>query len=146
MESESSTWIITSQSFNSSGIEMINEKWGGAFGANQIAHDLTHRGGKGGRFARSSHGEMHPADNCAFLPPRRVKQRLVLFAPSHVFGISDDTDDLELAFANAILYRGVSFKKDGSGFYYNFQRREVGVRVFSHAIGTDSSKDVDQWC
>jgi prolyl oligopeptidase len=41
------------------------------------------------------------------------------------------------------LYRGVSFKKDGSGFYYNFQRREVGVRVFYHAIGTDSSKDVE---
>jgi prolyl oligopeptidase len=41
------------------------------------------------------------------------------------------------------LYRGVSFKKDGSGFYYNFQRREVGLRVFYHAIGTDSSKDVE---
>jgi prolyl oligopeptidase len=41
------------------------------------------------------------------------------------------------------LYRGVSFKKDGTGFYYNFQRREVGLRVFYHAIGTDSSKDVE---
>ena len=41
------------------------------------------------------------------------------------------------------LYRGVSMKRDGSGFYYNLQRRETGLRVFYHAIGTDSSKDVE---
>lgn len=41
------------------------------------------------------------------------------------------------------LYRGVSMKKDGSGFYYNLQRRDVGVRVFYHAIGSDPSKDVE---
>ncbi len=41
------------------------------------------------------------------------------------------------------LYRGTSFKKDGSGFYYSLQRREVGIRVFYHAIGTDPSKDVE---
>jgi prolyl oligopeptidase len=41
------------------------------------------------------------------------------------------------------LYRGVSFKKDGSGFYYNLQKRDVGTRIFYHAIGTDSSKDVE---
>jgi len=40
------------------------------------------------------------------------------------------------------LYRGVSFKRDGSGFYYNLQRREVGTRVFYHALGTDPSTDV----
>jgi prolyl oligopeptidase len=41
------------------------------------------------------------------------------------------------------LYRGVSFKKDGSGFYYNLQKRDVGTRIFYHAIGTDPSKDVE---
>src|ERR1044071_915169 len=30
------------------------------------------------------------------------------------------------------LYRGVSIKKDGSGFYYNLQRRETGIRVMYH--------------
>ena len=41
------------------------------------------------------------------------------------------------------LYRGVSMKKDGSGFYYNLQRRDTGIRVFYHALGTDPSKDVE---
>ena len=41
------------------------------------------------------------------------------------------------------LYRGVSIKKDGSGFYYNLQKRDVGTRIFYHAIGTDPSKDVE---
>ena len=41
------------------------------------------------------------------------------------------------------LYRGVSIKKDGSGFYYNLQKRDVGIRVFYHAMGTDPSKDVE---
>ena len=41
------------------------------------------------------------------------------------------------------LYRGVSLKKDGSGFYYNLQRRDTGIRVFYHAIGTDPSKDIE---
>lgn len=41
------------------------------------------------------------------------------------------------------LYRGVSLKRDGSGFYYNLQRRATGLRVMYHAIGTDSSKDVE---
>jgi prolyl oligopeptidase len=41
------------------------------------------------------------------------------------------------------LYRGVSMKKDGSGFYYNVQRRDTGIRVFYHAIGIDPSKDVE---
>jgi len=41
------------------------------------------------------------------------------------------------------LYRGVSMKTDGSGFYYNLQRRDTGIRVFYHAIGTDRSKDVE---
>ena len=40
------------------------------------------------------------------------------------------------------LYRGVSMKTDGSGFYYNLQRRDTGIRVFYHAIGTDPSKDL----
>jgi prolyl oligopeptidase len=41
------------------------------------------------------------------------------------------------------LYRGVSFKRDGSGFYYGLQRRDVGTRIFYHALGTDPSKDVE---
>src|SRR6185295_6829318 len=41
------------------------------------------------------------------------------------------------------LYRGVSMKTDGSGFYYNLQRRDTGLRVYYHAIGTDRSKDVE---
>jgi len=41
------------------------------------------------------------------------------------------------------LYRGVSINNDGSGFYYNLQRRDTGIRVFYHAIGTDASKDVE---
>ena len=41
------------------------------------------------------------------------------------------------------LYRGVSIKRDGSGFYYNLQRRETGIRVMYHAIGGDASKDVE---
>ena len=41
------------------------------------------------------------------------------------------------------LYRGVSIKRDGSGFYYNLQRRETGIRVMYHAIGSDASKDVE---
>jgi prolyl oligopeptidase len=49
-----------------------------------------------------------------------------------------DVDQLSNA-----LYRGVSMKKDGSGFYYNLQRRDTGIRVFYHAIGTDPSKDAE---
>ena len=41
------------------------------------------------------------------------------------------------------LYRGVSMKTDGSGFYYNLQRRDSGIRVYYHAIGSDQSKDVE---
>ena len=41
------------------------------------------------------------------------------------------------------LYRGVSLKKDGSSFCFNLQRRDTGIRVFYHAIGTDPSKDVE---
>lgn len=53
----------------------------------------------------------------------------------------DKRKDLE-QMPNA-LYRGVSMKTDGSGFYYNLQRRDTGLRVFYHAIGTDRSKDVE---
>ena len=41
------------------------------------------------------------------------------------------------------LYRGVSINHDGSGFYYNLQKRATGIRVFYHAIGSDASKDVE---
>src|SRR5690349_18784475 len=49
-----------------------------------------------------------------------------------------DVDQL----ANA-LYRGVSLNGDGSGFYYSLQKRDTGIRVIYHAIGTDMSKDVE---
>ncbi|HEY6332585.1 MAG TPA: prolyl oligopeptidase family serine peptidase, partial [Blastocatellia bacterium] len=41
------------------------------------------------------------------------------------------------------LFRGVSFRKDGSGFYYDLQKRDIGIRVYYHAIGSDPSKDVE---
>ena len=41
------------------------------------------------------------------------------------------------------LYRGVSIRSDGSGFYYNLQRRATGIRVFYHALGSDPAKDVE---
>jgi len=34
-------------------------------------------------------------------------------------------------------------KKDGSGFYNNLQRRDIGIRVFYHTLGTAPSKDVE---
>ncbi|HET6889805.1 MAG TPA: prolyl oligopeptidase family serine peptidase [Pyrinomonadaceae bacterium] len=58
----------------------------------------------------------------------------------HVMDVDKRKDVDQLPHA---LYRGVSMKKDGSGFYYNLQRRDTGLRVFYHAIGTDSAKDVE---
>src|SRR5688500_1558107 len=43
------------------------------------------------------------------------------------------------------LCRGVSMNKAGSGFYYSLQRRATGIRVFYLAIGTDPSKDVEEF-
>ena len=51
-----------------------------------------------GWFACRAHGETHFADHCAFLLPRRVEQRLNLFALAHVFGVSDDANDFDFAF------------------------------------------------
>ena len=39
------------------------------------------------------------------------------------------------------LYRGVSLKPDGGGFYYSAQSRETGVRIRYHAVGTPASAD-----
>lgn len=41
------------------------------------------------------------------------------------------------------LYRGVSLKKDKTGFYYNLQNRIVGTRVYYHLMGTKQSEDVE---
>ena len=41
------------------------------------------------------------------------------------------------------LYRGVSLKPDGSGFYYAAQDRRVGVRIRYHALGTPPSRDAE---
>jgi len=41
------------------------------------------------------------------------------------------------------LYRGVSLKPDGSGFYYSAQNRQTGIRVRYHALGTPLEKDVE---
>ncbi|HEX5887610.1 MAG TPA: hypothetical protein VFY61_02855, partial [Pyrinomonadaceae bacterium] len=58
----------------------------------------------------------------------------------HVMDVDKRKDVDQLPHA---LYRGVSMKKDGSGFYYNLQKRDTGLRVFYHAIGPDQSKDVE---
>jgi prolyl oligopeptidase len=39
------------------------------------------------------------------------------------------------------LYRGVSLKADGSGFYYALQSRETGIRIRYHGLGTPTSPD-----
>ena len=39
------------------------------------------------------------------------------------------------------LYRGVSLKADGSGFYYALQDRETGIRVRYHGLGTSTGRD-----
>ena len=39
------------------------------------------------------------------------------------------------------LYRGVSLKADGSGFYYALQSRETGIRIRYHGLGTSTSRD-----
>ena len=39
------------------------------------------------------------------------------------------------------LYRGVSLKADGSGFYYALQSRETGIRIRYHGLGTSTSHD-----
>jgi prolyl oligopeptidase len=39
------------------------------------------------------------------------------------------------------LYRGVSLRPDGKGFYYARQDRATGIRILSHAVGTDPAKD-----
>src|SRR5215831_5248648 len=41
------------------------------------------------------------------------------------------------------LIRGASFKRDGSGFYYNLQKRDAAMLVMYHAMGTDPAKDVE---
>jgi prolyl oligopeptidase len=41
------------------------------------------------------------------------------------------------------LYRGVSLKPDGSGFYYAAQDRQTGVRIRYHAMGTPAGQDVE---
>jgi prolyl oligopeptidase len=37
------------------------------------------------------------------------------------------------------LYLNISWKKDGSGFYYSLARRGVGRRIYFHALGTDAA-------
>jgi prolyl oligopeptidase len=39
------------------------------------------------------------------------------------------------------LYAGTSWKKDKSGFYYSLSRRDVGKRIYFHALGADPAKD-----
>jgi prolyl oligopeptidase len=41
------------------------------------------------------------------------------------------------------LYRGVSLKPDGSGFYYAAQDRQTGIRIRYHAMGTPPGQDVE---
>jgi prolyl oligopeptidase len=39
------------------------------------------------------------------------------------------------------LYRGVSLRPDGSGFYYASQNRQTGIRIRYHALGTPAAQD-----
>jgi prolyl oligopeptidase len=39
------------------------------------------------------------------------------------------------------LYRGVSLRPDGSGFYYASQNRQTGIRIRYHALGTPLGQD-----
>ena len=39
------------------------------------------------------------------------------------------------------LYQSISWKKDGSGFYYSLARRGFGRRIYFHALGTDAESD-----
>jgi prolyl oligopeptidase len=39
------------------------------------------------------------------------------------------------------LYQNISWKKDGSGFYYSLARRGIGRRIYFHALGTDADSD-----
>jgi prolyl oligopeptidase len=48
--------------------------------------------------------------------------------------------DLPDVFPRA-YYLGTSWKKDKSGFYYTLAHRDVGKRVYYHALGTDPAKD-----
>jgi len=41
------------------------------------------------------------------------------------------------------LYRGVSLKADGSGFYYALQSRQTGTRIRYHALGKPASEDAE---
>jgi prolyl oligopeptidase len=39
------------------------------------------------------------------------------------------------------LYQSISWKKDGSGFYYSLARRGFGRRIYFHTLGTDAESD-----
>jgi len=39
------------------------------------------------------------------------------------------------------LYLGASLKKDKSGFYYTLGKRDVGKRIYYHALGSDPARD-----
>ncbi|HKQ98465.1 MAG TPA: prolyl oligopeptidase family serine peptidase [Candidatus Polarisedimenticolia bacterium] len=41
------------------------------------------------------------------------------------------------------LYRGVSLRPDGRGFYYARQDRSAGIRIRYHAVGTPIEKDIE---
>ena len=41
------------------------------------------------------------------------------------------------------LYRGVSLRPDGRGFYYARQDRSTGIRIRYHAVGTPIEKDIE---
>jgi prolyl oligopeptidase len=41
------------------------------------------------------------------------------------------------------LYTGFAFKKDGSGFFYAVGHRDIGKRLYYHAVGSDPGTDVE---
>jgi prolyl oligopeptidase len=59
----------------------------------------------------------------------------------HVRDVARKTDLSDVL--GRALYRGASFKADGSGFYYALQSRQTGTRIRLHTIGRPPAEDVE---
>jgi prolyl oligopeptidase len=57
----------------------------------------------------------------------------------HVFDLSGHRDLMDVL--PRALYLGTSWKKDKRGFYYALGHRDIGKRIYYHALGSDPAKD-----
>lgn len=96
-------------------------------------------------------------DPLALSPDGTTSVDIQAFSPDGdilVYGIRDGgTDEYEIRVRDlesgedlparwpSMLYSGVSFTADGTGFYYARRDREEGTRVLFHEIGTEVSED-----